>query len=138
MQAQHYNQINRPSGFVPNTQVVLYESAEADQVRSVVHATGYSVEGQLESYLNEIGANNYEKSTLLHIARLESTYNPNAVNSDYKGIFQYSLATYSYHNCMVYGPYYQDWKAMTRCALQDLRGGLIGQWQVTEPQYWNK
>lgn len=88
------------------------------------------VQQPLSDYLWAIGANGYEHAVLMRIALEESGYNrwaKNPVTPAYS-TFQYMIDTW---NGQCWGDIF-DYQAQARCALKDLRAGLIGQWEVTK------
>lgn len=125
------------SGSVPEIELRADEKTRKDKPSKVV-AKIETVEGRcplVENLLSKIGGNDKEIKILSRIAYEESKCDVKAVNSTngVTGIFQYTWGTFYDHGCDRWGRR-ADWRAQTRCALQDYRRGLLNQWQVT--WYW--
>lgn len=102
---------------------------QSDVAPNLVYVESYPIPGLLSEYLWEIGANYWEHEVVMRLADEESDYDFLAKNpgSAARGLFQYMPDSWR-DQCQ--GSIW-NYKEQTRCALKDLRAGMISQWEVT-------
>lgn len=122
------------SAYTPHMAGVVPGRDKVDQLRKayadIFEELPQVVKDFLSGYLWQIGANWIEHGTLMRIAQEESGYRRDVGNSESSayGVFQYLSSTWQTQCSGDVG----DYQAQARCALKDLRLGMISQWEVTK------